>query len=523
MDAATPSCQPPRLALTTAVFARVLPLLFLLLAGCAGPALRDDIQRDPPSYSAPPAEQGALHDIATAIRREHGETYSGFHLLDGGQAGLDWRLALIDSAVSSVDIQTYLWYPDHSGSLLLDRAIRAADRGVKVRLIVDDLLTIGLDEALVDIVAHPNIDLRIFNPWRKRGIAARGGEMVVELRRLNIRMHDKLMVVDGQAAIIGGRNIGDHYFGLSHDYNFHDLDVLGFGAVAAQAGEFFDHFWNSEWVISAANIDLEPDPERGSEALDRIRADLAAVAELERFPRLPRDWSAELEALQPRLHAGRSLVVFDRTNGDAIDQEVAATLLPAMSRATEELLITNAYIIPDTPAIDFTRQMTGQGVRVRILTNSLESHDVPAVNSHYKSWRDDFIEAGAELYELRADAAIQSLVDVPPVSGEFVGLHTKAFVIDRELVFIGSMNFDPRSIAINTEGGIYIESSGLGEALAALMERDMAPENAWRVTMDDAGDLHWTNADERVDRQPARSAWQRFMDLVFRLFPRDLY
>jgi putative cardiolipin synthase len=502
-----------------------LSLLFfaLLLAGCAGPALKDDIQRDPPSFSAAPAEQGPLYEIASAIQEEHGDDWSGFHLLDDSRTGLDWRLALIDAAVSSVDIQTYLWYPDHSGKLLLDRAIRAADRGVKVRLIVDDLLTIGLDQALVNLVNHPNIELRIFNPWRDRGVAKRAGEMIVELRRLNIRMHDKLMVADGRAAIVGGRNIGDHYFGLSHDYNFHDLDLLGFGAVAEQAAGFFDHFWNSEWVISAENIDLEPDLERGRATLAQIRETLATAPELAGFSRLPRDWTEDFAALGPELHVGRSLIVYDRADGDTIDQQVAATLFPAMSRAEEELLITNAYIIPDTPAIEFTQELTDRDVKVRILTNSLESHDVPAVNSHYKAWRDDFIEAGAELYELRADPAIQSLVDVEPVRGKFVGLHTKAFVIDREIVFIGSMNFDPRSIAINTEGGIYVQSAGLAQALAEVMERDMAAENAWRVKLDGNGKLYWVNSDDRVDRQPARGAWQRFMDLVFRMFPKELY
>ena len=209
--------------------------------------------------------------------------------------------------------------------------------------------------------------------------------------------------------------------------------------------------------------------------------------------------------------------------GEGIEQEVAKSLFPAMRRAEEELLVTNAYIIPDQPAIDFTRELTERGVRVRILTNSLESHDVPAVNSHYKDWRDDFLEAGAELYELRADAEIDSLVNVPPVRGEFVGLHTKAFVIDREIVFVGSMNFDPRSLAINTEGGVYIESRGLAEDLAQIMERDMSAANAWQVKFDGDGELIWVHDSETVDTQPARDFWQRFMDVVFKMFPKEQY
>jgi putative cardiolipin synthase len=494
-----------------------------LLTACAGPALKEDRQPPPPSYALPPATGGLLADMAQRITATHGEDHSGFYLLDSSYDGLAWRLALIDTAVSSVDIQTYLWYPDHSGRLLLDRAIRAADRGVKVRLIVDDLLTIGLDQVLVELQRHPNIEFRVFNPWEDRGVIQRAGEMVMELERLNIRMHDKLMVVDGRATIVGGRNLGDHYFGLSEDYNFHDLDVLGFGPVAGQAHEFFDHFWNSDWVVSAEDFDLEGDSEFARDTLVSMRRKIAEAPELEAFPRLPADWSERLEQLYPQLRPGRSLLVFDRVEGETVEQDVAKSLFPAMERAEQELLITNAYIIPEQPSIDFVRELTARGVRVRILTNSLESHDVPAVNSHYKGWRDDFIEAGAELHELRADAAIGSLVNVPPVRGEFVGLHTKAFVIDREIVFVGSMNFDPRSIAINTEGGVYIESRGLAEDLARIMERDMTGDNAWEVKLDGEGDLFWVHDTSTLFRQPARDFWQRFMDVFFKLFPKEQY
>ncbi len=157
------------------------------------------------------------------------------------------------------------------------------------------------------------------------------------------------------------------------------------------------------------------------------------------------------------------------------------------------------------------------------MTNSLASHDVPAVNSHYKDWRDDILHTGAELYELRADAAIQSIVDVPPVEGEFVGLHTKAFVVDREKVFIGSMNFDPRSMNINTEAGAFVHSPGLAEELAPVMERDMQPDNAWQVLLDEDGDVYWVNSDERVDKQPARGGTQRVMDKIFKMFPKEQY
>ena len=211
------------------------------------------------------------------------------------------------------------------------------------------------------------------------------------------------------------------------------------------------------------------------------------------------------------------------TSDEGIQQEVAKKMFGFLELAQEELLITNAYIIPGQPGIDLVQSLTDRGARVRILTNSLESHDVPAVNSHYQGWRDDFLNAGAELYELRADAAIQSIVNVPPVQAEFVGLHTKAVVVDRSQVFIGSMNFDPRSININTEAGAFIQSPGLAQDLARVMTRDMDPANAWQVFLDEDGEPYWVNSDTTVHRQPARSGTQRIMNEIFKLFPKEQY
>jgi putative cardiolipin synthase len=185
--------------------------------------------------------------------------------------------------VSSLDIQTYLWYPDHSGRLILERSVEAANRGVHVRLIVDDLLTIGLDQVIYELEQHPNIEFRLFNPWKSRGTLRRAGEMIAEMERLNTRMHDKLLIADGNAAVVGGRNIGDHYFGLSHDYNFHDLDLLAFGHVAQQANGMFDSFWNSEWVVSAENLVLEADPEFAREKWQALQARNRGAEELEAF------------------------------------------------------------------------------------------------------------------------------------------------------------------------------------------------------------------------------------------------
>lgn len=470
-----------------------------------------------------PATEGVLAEMSNDIFTQYGPEYSGFRLLDRSHDGLMWRLALIDSAVSSLDIQTYLWYPDNSGRLILQRAVDAAQRGVHVRLVIDDLLTMGQDQLFYELENDPNIELKLFNPWDKRSTLSRAGQIVAQFERLNTRMHDKLVIVDGNAAIVGGRNLGDHYFGLSHDYNFHDLDVLGFGHIARQSNEMFDHFWNSEWVVSAINLDTESDPEFKEEKWRQMRELNSQSEELAAFGHEQRVWSEELAAVAKELRPGTSFLIYDSTSDEGIEQEVAKKMFGFMDLAQQELMITNAYIIPGQPGIDFIQSLTDRGVRVRILTNSLESHDVPAVNSHYKDWRDDFILAGAELYELRADAEISNVVDVPPVEGKFVGLHTKAVVVDRSMVFIGSMNFDPRSININTEAGAFIKSPGLAEDLAAVMNRDMEPENAWRVFLNEKSKPFWVNNETTVYKQPARNGSQRIMDVIFKIFPKEQY
>jgi putative cardiolipin synthase len=191
--------------------------------------------------------------------------------------------------------------------------------------------------------------------------------------------------------------------------------------------------------------------------------------------------------------------------------------------AQEELIITNAYIIPGQPAVELIQSLTDRGVDVKILTNSLASHDVPAVNSHYEPWRDDFVSAGAQLFEMRHDPAIQSEIDVPPVSAKFSGLHTKAAVIDSSTAFIGSMNLDPRSASINTEMGATIQSPGLAGELRDIMLRDMEGENAWQVQLDDKGKLRWTSSDETRGSQPTRGGMQNIMNVIFKVVPKEQY
>lgn len=491
--------------------------LALAIAGCA--ALPSDLPPPPKQFAPAPFESGVLAEISDTISDSRESDISGFHLLDRNADALSWRLALIDSAQASLDILYYLWLGD-SGRLLLKRVIDAADRGVQVRLIIDDLILIGQDRGLALIQQHPNIELRLFNPKRHRKLGMVLSSLA-NFDQLNSRLHDKLIVADNQAAILGGRNIGDEYFGLNPKFNFHDLDVMGFGPVAPHCSDLFDSFWNSSWVVSADQLPIKVTPQEAQDGWNQMLDTLAASTRLSSFPIDSRTWRDELLELVPKLHLGASEVIYDRIEEGELARAMADPLGELLRSAEHEIRITNAYIIPHQDSIYALGRIVRRGVEIHILTNSLASHDVPAVNSQYKLWREPLLKAGVHLYEWRSDPAIKTRVDTPPVVAEFSGLHTKSFVVDARKVFIGSMNFDPRSANINSEMGIIIESESLGAEMVRLAERDMAPQNAWQVGLDEEGKPVWRNSDETVTRQPARSNWQRVQDGMFRLVPKS--
>ncbi|MFO1070625.1 MAG: phospholipase D family protein [Geminicoccaceae bacterium] len=512
--------------------ARLLLVLLLALLPTACATLPDQLPPARLGVAQPPAADGPLADAERAVYARLGATKSGFHLLDTNGEGLRWRLALIDSAQHSLDLQYYIWWNDESGMLLMQHVVAAADRGVKVRLILDDLTTILEDEehpklrdasfALVN--SNPNIDIRLFNAWHHRGMAGRAVEMLEQMERLNHRMHNKLLVADNRAAIIGGRNLGNEYFGLSERFNFLDLDVLTIGPAARQASAVFDMFWNSDWVVREQDLGIAVTPEALASLEADVRRVLLQSPDIAALPVDPVAWDGELAAMVAAMQGGASIVHSDAPDPGELTHHMPRAIREMIGSATSEVLIVNAYIIPDQTFVDQLAGMTARGVRVRMLTNSLASHDVPAVNSHYKQWRGPLVDAGVELHEVRHDAAVQhELADTPPVAAGFMGLHIKAIVVDRTRVFIGSMNLDPRSQTLNSEMGIIVYSPQLAAIVAERFATYMAPENAWQVSRGADGGLRWTAGDEVLTRQPARGAWQRVQDLMFMAFPEKLY
>ena len=470
-----------------------------------------------------PAKAGVISEVADRAAAGFTDKDSGYLLLSRNQDALNWRLALADHATTSIDVQYFIWQDDASGNLLFDRLLRAADRGVRVRLLVDDIWLAPNDAAIAAASSHPNLEIKIFNPGYARHAVAGWLEFLAKFQELNRRMHNKLFVVDGRMAIVGGRNIGDPYFGLSERYNFRDLDVLAIGPVVAEISSAFDEYWNAELAYPGELLS-----DRYSSAdLDRLRKELGAEirdrsGQLASYPLQPRDWSVELAAAVQDLHKGEGHFLQDDPvvmQGEELKLFDMLRILAAPSH--QELLVVSPYYIPVEGRLDDLARLENEGVRVKVLTASLAANNHTLAHSHYKKYRRRILDTGAELYEFRHDPApeIRERVDVPPVESAFVSLHTKMLVGDRQRCFIGSLNLDPRALQINTENGLYIESPSLAAEMAYKFDVMTHPDNAWRVEMDEGRALQWTSTAGTVYRQPARSFMQRIADFFYRLLP----
>jgi putative cardiolipin synthase len=518
-----------RLSVAFRTLAALLALFALALTGCA--TLPEKLPKGPVGHAILPQPTGSLAQLEDHLHSRLGPEGSAWKVLDSNDDALRWRIALVDSAATSLDLAYYFWWEDETGQLLMKHIVDAADRGVKVRIILDDISTLLKDDRTPKVRdwqtailnAHPNIELRLFNAFRARSLAGRGIDFLRRMDIMNQRMHNKMLIADNRAVIVGGRNVGNEYFGFG-TFNFHDLDVLGLGPVARQTSTVFDRFWNSDWVVPVAALQLDATTRDLRAATPRILSSLEGTPVLERFPLNRKDWSAQLHDFAKNAEIGSSRVLTDLPTPGTVRHRMPKAIRDFMASAASEVLITNPYVIPDDSDMALFQELHSRGVTVKVLTNSLASQDVPAVNSHYKRWRKPLLKTGLELYEWRPDAAVgPMLADTPPAHGEFVGLHVKTIVVDRKRAFVGSMNLDPRSEDLNSEMGVVIESEALARQLASLMEQDIQPMNSWRVTLNEHDSLRWTADGEPLTRQPARGAWQRVQDMFFMLFPRNLY
>ena len=340
-------------------------------------------------------------------------------------------------------------------------------------------------------------------------------------RDINQRLHNKIFSADGHAAIVGGRNISNEYFGLGKKFNVIDLDLLAVGPITREINQAFDFYWNHPKAFPGEALDFKVTEEDLQEVIYRGNRELVEFAPaLAEFEIEPQDWTDWFEALPPRLHYGPSKVVYDRpTEEESRPTHVLDSLSELAALTERDMLISSAFFVPEQADVDAWRSYVDRGVRVRILTNSLASNKNTISNSGYKPFRKRLLEAGVELYELQVHAEEDDFYNTEPLQAKFLGLHSKAFVLDHRVAFVGSLNLDPRSIYINTEMGLLIDNPELAAEVAETIERSMTPENSWRVYLNEEGQLRWESNQGTVNRQPARRATQRFQDWFYRQLP----
>ncbi|WP_088279767.1 phospholipase D family protein [Ideonella sp. A 288] len=516
--------------------------LSLLATGCA---VLPPGRQGPPSTAMPASPATPLGQLAASALPD--PDLSGFRLMPDGGFALDARLQLARRAQQSLDVQYYQIENDEIGRYLL-RALRdAAQRGVRVRLLMDDFYTTGDDELLLALAAHPNIELRLFNPFpagRSR-LSTRFLFSLLDFDRVNRRMHNKLFVADGAMAVAGGRNIGSQYFGRKDGANFIDLDTFVTGAVVPRLQALFDQYWNSPHILpvqAVATTTLTADQlrqrfeELTSPATTPPPAppapnDLlgyAPIAEDLDAGRLNLTWArVEARADSPDRVIGKTASYggVPLQDVDSVRYNVAETI----RRARSEVVLASPYLIPGEAGLDNLREVRAREVKVSLVTNSLAATDEPLVHTGYRRYRPDMLSLGVDLHELSTDRARRSIR--LGVFNRAVGrLHMKTAVVDRRLLYVGSMNFDPRSKLHNTEIGLFIDSPELAQQVLKLIDV-LKQQGAYRLRMGADGRLEWLSndrdndgsADQVLRDEPDSSLLDRLMlELLAPITPESL-
>jgi putative cardiolipin synthase len=515
--------------------------LIVALGGCASyPPERDFPKSQSEAVRLGP-DNFLISPFAEALRRHSSE--SGFRILPVGVDGLLLRLELIERARQSLDLQYYIFRYDESGVLIANALMRAAQRGVRVRILIDDGETVAGDEQLLALAGQANIAICVFNPWRYRGHNRlfRGTEFLFSRSRLDYRMHNKLFVVDGVIAVFGGRNIGDQYFQVDPESQFADDDVFAIGAAVDGLARTFDRYWNSELAVAA-------------QALARGRRAAAARSQVPSTRHVVPEKAESAGAnFTDKLHAGEPLAAIlsggsplvwahaevacdspdkKRAEGARIGSLMYEPVANAIGQIQSELTLVTPYLVPTPGELKLLEDRLIQHRRVRILTNSLESAPDLAAQAGYMHYRVPLLRQGAQLFEVRA------LLDSVRGSGQSrkisrygnYALHAKLMVFDRSSLYVGSMNFDQRSVRLNTEVGLVIQSPELAQQTASRFEAMTQPQSAYSVTLQQADPrakprLHWSTVEAghpvSYAVEPARSRWQRLKVRLLSLLPLD--
>jgi len=480
-----------------------------------------DLPERKDSYSLSPIRQSSLGTATSSWLTGKGDL-CGVYRLQLGLDALCMRVGLIDRAEHSIDIQSYLLRDDVSGNLIALKLVDAADRGVRVRLLMDDALTEPIDSGLLSLNDHVNIEVRVFNPFPRR--RSRFISFIANFNILNRRMHNKSFTVDNQVTIVGGRNLADEYYQTRGFSQFLDEDLAAIGPVVQDVSDGFDEYWNTPEAIPISVFD---------KFLDHPGID-ETVATGRRFLQVHKS-SFLLRGLNDRLVnalaggtlplvAARARLVLDhpdKVRGLVRRQvgEVTTELLKLVSAATREVVIVSPYFVPQRQGVDFFSALVKKGVRVVIVTNSLASTNHPSVHAVYARYRRRLLRQGVELYELRSNPGghADDGSELAPLT-----LHSKVAVVDRERLFVGSFNLDPRSFYINTEMGMVVESPAMASSMAS-SGLESLQSSAYALRLNQKGRLTWLQAGDGPGRvltkEPETGFWRRFRTRLMGLLP----
>jgi putative cardiolipin synthase len=508
-------------ALSASVFG-LLALVAIYTYGRFGRRL----QGAPSSSLQPQADQTDLDRLAGPLLAKH-EGLNGISLISDNMAAFALRAVSARRAGRSLDLQYYYWKNDLTGRMLIREVLTAADRGVRVRLLLDDINAGLHDRMCLALDGHPNIEVRLFNPSRARTDRfKRGFEMMLRPFRATRRMHNKQWIADGRLVIAGGRNIGDAYFDADEQSNFRDLDVWMLGPVAEESAMVFDRYWNSPVVVPI-----------GSLRTPRAHYLPAFRTKIEKIAATPggRHYLAHVDEVIPdgvllpantMLHwTSAAMLVSDPPEKAFLQKRnnwVMRELMPALTSAQHGVRVISPYFIPGAQGIAEIARLVQRHVKVEVLTNSLAATDVAAVHGAYANYRKALLRGGATLFELKATHEIGDPQRMSLFGSRGASLHTKAFTVDGKTGFVGSMNFDPRSASLNTEMGVLFTHPALVKEVEAIFDEETSPENSFRLSLDN-GRLRWHDreGDEArvLRREPEAGFWRRLTAGIIGILP----
>lgn len=495
-------------------FALVIGLLTGLVAACSSLPPATSLDRPVTHALEQPAATPLGQALAPLVAAHGGQ--SGFRLLTDGTDALQMRIALARAATKTLDLQYYIASEDTTGRLLLAAALYAADRGVRVRMLVDDLNFDDAKRLMAALSRHPKIEVRVFNPFgsSRSSVFARTETFVTRLDRFTHRMHNKAMIADGEVAVVGGRNLGDEYFSASPKLQFRDLDVVAAGPIVEDVSKSFDAFWNSAGAYPLNALDkhhfADSDLHSAREALRaHWRAQAAAVG-----AKPLRDAPLAQQIAHEQMGLVWAHATFSVDSPSKVTAPNDDYRSPPMHRLAEllrgaqhEVLLLSPYFVPHDAGVNLLAGLTHRGVRVAVVTNSMASTDAVAVQAGYSPYRIPLLKNGVELYEYQPLQRERSRFFAGSQSR--ASLHAKAYVIDRQTLVIGSLNFDPRSAHLNSELALFIDSPVLADAVAKLIDQSMSPSVSYHVQLatpseDErlralgapVSDLTWTGEDE---------------------------